>query len=32
MMLTVQVSDTHRLNKVLGELAVLDGILGTRRR
>ncbi|WP_213358882.1 RelA/SpoT family protein [Brachymonas denitrificans] len=32
MMLTVQVSDTHRLNKVLGELSVLDGILGTRRR
>ena len=32
MMLTVQVSDTHRLNKVLGELSVMDGILGTRRR
>ncbi len=32
MTLTVHVSDTHRLNKVLGELAVLDGILGTRRR
>jgi len=28
----VQVSDTHRLNKVLGELAVMEGVMSARRR
>ena len=32
MMITVQVSDTHRLNKVLGELAVMEGVMSARRR
>ncbi len=32
MALTVRVTDTHRLNKVLAELLTLNGVLGARRR